>query len=724
MSRLARYCVLLLFVGCWVLVVRVNGAYVDVADPCPLPNPVLPPDAGEGVARNPNMEEGFTNGAANQWVAWKDAQFSGQVHYVGDDRASQGSFSQKFILPQPPPGFHDVEAGLYQQIFVVPGETYTASMKVFLFFPPQSYQGEDLIAGLGLDPFGEASGDGYGMIWSGAASLTNQWVTLTVSAQAVHPVMTVGLKVTRKWPQHGNGALAWLDQVTFSGPIPTGPRPTPEVDPIDPETLIPATTGPNLVQNPSFERTFVDGVSSGWSAWVNYGTGRWRRSTLVGKVGGGRYDCGSMQAMVDMNPKTILLYGGDPERGLNGTYGDSNFLNSFPHMDNTIVIGRPAIDHLMGGYLANPVVSGRRLADLLYNEQREWPRIDCWQALNEPDWGGGWQNVISFEKAFADRAHELGMKTCSLNLSTGSPGNIWRMVDQRFNPSCRDLLAVADYLGQHCYGGPNDDIMVTNQVRDDVCAYAMRPRRFWDMYNRRGWRFPPVIATEGSTWGGSVDYWGPTRMANDLVAMGRYMNVNRWWCGYTNFVVGGSCGWGGFEIADKPSIIAAVGAANAAAPADAMDGLYSQMFGAGQVHPKTLAELTPAGLFDGGICQRVDGLTTGKTYLLIGWMKYEFRGRQPIQLQFRLGVDSTGQTTDGSAATIDWSEDQIPDKAPIHEIFSHVWRTFTAGGTSASIWLRASHPVSDPSFMVYVDQVEVRALTDQQPSGASVIDLR
>src|SRR5262249_23709780 len=138
-----------------------------------------------------------------------------------------------------------------------------------------------------------------------------------------------------------------------------------------------------------------------------------------------------------------------------------------------------------------------------------------------------------------------------------------------------------------------DDLMLVNQNRDDACSFAMRPRRFKDMYNRRGWRLPPVIATEGSTYGPHVSQWGDTVMSNDLTTMCSYMNVNRWWCGYTNFVVGGSCGWAGFEIATHPAIISAVGAYNAAHPSDAIDGQYSQMFGAGKVHPKTLAELTP-----------------------------------------------------------------------------------------------------------------------------------
>jgi len=111
----------------------------------------------------------------------------------------------------------------------------------------------------------------------------------------------------------------------------------------------------------------------------------------------------------------------------------------------------------------------------------------------------------------------------------------------------------------------------------------------------------------------------------------------------------------------------------------------------------------------------VTGLAPGRTYLLSCWMKYEFRGHQPEQLQFYLGVDLTGQTASADAGSIDWGEDQIAGKAPVHEVFTHVWRTFTATRPRASIWLRAYHPVSDPSVMLYVDGVELRQRADSPP---------
>lgn len=699
------------------------SGYVGVTDSCPLPTPYPPANAPWGTVNNPSFEGGFTNGGANQWVAWKDPVWTTQIHYAGTDRKYDGSYSQKLVLPQPPRDYS--EAGIYQQIYVVPGASYTVTARIQVSFAPQTYAGEDLLAWLGVDPFGQASGDGYGMVWSTSVATQNTWITASVTVTAVFPVMTVGLKGTRKWPQHGDGAQVWFDQVTISGPVPTTPPPGPEPDPVDPETLIPATLGPNLVANPSFEESYSNGVSAGWNRWWTTAGGAWKRSRRIGKIGGGRYDCCCLPELGAMNAKTILFYGGTPpvgnpnDPGGDGTYGDIEYLmNNFPELEDTIFIGRPAVDDNWGTYKTDPVRYGRQLADQLYMKQQRFPRFDCWQGVNEPDWGGTWQTVLQFEKAFADRLHELGMKSCSLNLSTGSPGNIWRMIDETFNPSCRDLLAVADYLGHHCYGGPSDDLMVTNQNLDDVCSFAMRPRRFRDMYSRRGWRFPPVIATEGSTWGGNTHYWGDTVMANDLTSMGNYMNYNNWWCGYTNFVVGASCSWTGFEIGDHPNIMNPVSAWNYEHPADAKHGYYSQMFGAGNVHPKTAGEAVPAGLFNGGVNQAIGGLINGEAYLLMAWIKYEFRGLQPSQLKFYLGVDPTGQTSDGNAASIDWGVDQVADKANVHEIFTHVWRTFTATGPTASIWLRASHPTNNPSFKFYVDLVEVRQLDDALPGPA------
>jgi hypothetical protein len=447
----------------------------------------------------------------------------------------------------------------------------------------------------------------------------------------------------------------------------------------------------------------------------------------MGLVGPGRYDCGNLQEVSYMNPKSVLLFGGNPEADPNGlgVMGDVVSLSADPKFQDTIFMGRPFIDPNLDMYWNSqtPEYWGSRFADQCKHFESLAPRIDCWQALNEPDTDTNWQRTLRFEKAFVDRCHELGLKSSSLNLATGNPGNIWRMIDENFNPSARDVIESADYLGHHVYGGPADQVMVSNQVSSDPCSFALRPRRFKDMYARRGWRFPPVLATEGSTWGGWIGNFSPQYIADDLVLMGDYMKADRFWAGYHNFAVGIQCNqaWRPWDLVGQTVnngqlMTQYVGEYNANNPADAMDGLYAQMFGAGYVHPVTTSQLNASGTFNGGVNQLVSGLEDGASYLVICWMKYEFRRNQPENLAFYMGVDPTGQVADGGAATINWGTDRVGEQAPVHEIYSHVWRTFTATSAQASVWLRAHHPVSNPSIMVYVDQVEVRKLTGPPPA--------
>jgi len=682
--------------------------FVDVHDACPVPTPYPPAGAGAGIVHNQSMEEGFTGGVANGWVSWKEEMVSGQVFFDGSDYHTDGGHSQKLVLPQPPYGYGEREAAIYQQIYVVPGEMYTASVRIRLHFPPQDYNGEDLIAWLGLDPFGQPSGSGSGTEWDTYASSQDQWITKQITVRAVLPVMTIALKGTRKYAQHGGGAEVWFDQVSFSGLIPTDPPPGPEPDPIDPETLIPETDGANIVANPGFEAAFSNGVSAGWNKWWTLGAGTWKRSSLIGPVGGGNYAwCGvpgDIEDMRAMRSKTYLVQ---------DRKSYAQVLGNDPNLDNTVIVGRIYIDPEIETYLSDPEHYGRVHADNCRQEQMDNPRIDCWQGFNEPATHTEmWPAVIAFEKAFAERCHEQGMKACVLNLSTGSPGNIWRMLD------ARELLEVGDYLGHHTYGGPADELMVAAQNIDDPCAFSLRPRRFEDMYARRNWRFPPVISTESTTYGGWHGRFTPQEITDDLILYGQYLKADPWFIGTTIFTVGGCRTWAEWDITGL-GIAGPVGDWNATHPTDATEGLYAQMFGAGKTHPMTLSEmLDHGGQFNGGVNQQVTGLIPGREYLLICWMKYEFRGAQPDQLKFYLGVDQTGQTTNGNATTLDWGNDQIADKAPVHEIFTHVWRTFIANDSTVSIWLRANHPTQDPAVMVYADHVELLPLV--LPPGPTI----
>ncbi len=107
-----------------------SSAYVGVNDTCSWPTPYPPPGAPWASVNNPGFEAGFTGGVGNQWIGWKDAGLPGQVHYDGTDRVDEGSHSQKLVMPTPTSDYQ--EAGIYQRLYVVPGETYTATVRVYL----------------------------------------------------------------------------------------------------------------------------------------------------------------------------------------------------------------------------------------------------------------------------------------------------------------------------------------------------------------------------------------------------------------------------------------------------------------------------------------------------------------------------------------------------------------------------------------------------------------
>ena len=109
---------------------------------------------------------------------------------------------------------------------------------------------------LGTD--GEDEGDGFGTEWDEVSS-TGIWLTTSVTVTAVNPVITVSIKGTRKWPQHGDGAQVWIDQVTITGPVPTDcicfdrPEPTVPDDDIDANDLVSfeaCASGPGIPADP------------------------------------------------------------------------------------------------------------------------------------------------------------------------------------------------------------------------------------------------------------------------------------------------------------------------------------------------------------------------------------------------------------------------------------------------------------------------------------------
>ncbi|HPD32420.1 MAG TPA: hypothetical protein PLL20_20700 [Phycisphaerae bacterium] len=673
---------------------------------CKVTTPWVPAGSAWGTVHNPSFESGFTSGVGNNWTGTYGHFVSAPTFSDSTVRATNGTHSQRIDIPECAQYYTSQRAGIYQQIYVIPGQNYTVSADVYMQIDQgESYSGENMVANVGLDPYGDTNIHEGSVKWSAAQGDKNAWRTLTVSTTAVFEVMTVYVNAMRKWPGFGNGRI-WIDNVVISGPIPTSPPSPPEEEPPDPDADVPETTGGELVNNGSFEGSWSNGLASGWSPWSTAGTGYWKQSTRIGKVGAGKYDYGEADTVVNMNPKTALTM----------QMGDADYWGSRPNMIDTVIVGRLYIDHLMGTYLTNPTYYGRVHADNCWIEQQYHPRIDCWQGSNEPGWGDAeWANVLAFEKAFAERCHELGMKAVTLNISVGSPGNIWKMLE------ARDSLAVSDYVGYHSYGGPNDQLMINNATYDPPCDYALRWRKYVHMYRDRGWRMPPVIYTEGTTYHGWHGVFQASQIRDDLIAFGAYMNEDRWCTGLTLFVAGGTGVWENWNIRGAGDIATACGTWNANNPSEATAGLYSQQFGAGQVHPTTLSEMqNPNAAFTGGIRQQITGLSAGNMYLLDLDFRYEFRGFQP-QVSFHTGIDLTGQTSNPNAASINWSSDIIAEENAVHEVWERTWRTFTATGSTASIWIMAHQAVSNPAYRISVDRVSVKQVA--APPTAPAISL-
>jgi hypothetical protein len=624
-------------------------------------------------------------------------------------------------MPVVPLNMPDRKFGVCQRIRVIPGASYTATMDYRTFLPGESSAGNDLVCMIGIDPYGDTEPNPHGTHWSPLAGSAD-WSTLETSSVAINEYVTVFCLAMRKWPQLGDG-YAWIDNVSVTGPaaptftptvtgtLPTlTPTPTPTFTP-------PAVVGAELMTNGDFEGDFTGGVANGWQAWQTMGGPEsfWERSTLAGPIGAGHYFGASNWAdeMINMTAKTVLFSFG---------YDKVEEICVNPGFEDTIVVGRIFIDPLVYEWMYDPNLSDEQVVAnardyfvdgngpiLGVRQHAElYPRIDAWCGLNEPDVlsDHGIHRACLWEKSVTERLHELGLKSCVLHLGVGNPGNRHNIL----HPEMRELFEVADYVGYHTYGGPNDQLMIKRYIEggnfDDPYDFALRWRDYADWYDERGWRMPPVIYSEGTTYGGWKGAIPQTEVEQDLIMFIPFINEDPWAIGMALFCDGCTIEWAGWNIANT-GVGAAVGPSNRADPVDKVDGLYSQQFGKGQVHP--FVDYAHDGLFNGGIAQQVSGLVPGEYYRLEYFAKYDFRGMQP-SASFLHGIDQTGQMANGAAGTINWSEDFVAtgEPAETHEVFYRRKEIFLADSETVSVWLRGSHPSGATSFQVTVDAVSLR----------------
>ena len=450
----------------------------------------------------------------------------------------------------------------------------------------------------------------------------------------------------------------------------------------------------NRITNPSFEGDFRDGVAEGWKTFEIRRGGYFKENAKLGPIGGGIYgartrDDATGDWIADV--RTIRLAGKvnlvdvareDVVKKLRDALGDDvitvakyNVEAWFQQKGQEVLKGDPA-------------AQGRQFADYCREKAvKNGYQAHCYYGVNEPHVNSREDlvKICAFEKAFTQRLHQHGMRSIVLNHSTGTPGDRTNMLIE----PVRDLLAVADYVGYHCYGGPKDELMCAPSSTPN----SMRWRTFARWYHERGWRFPPLIYTEATTWGGWHDQFTPEAIRDDILCMCDRMTDEPWSIGMCLFCTGCWKGqiWSKWDVSPFPEIIEQLREYNVSHPVDARTGTKSQQFG------------TKDKPFSGGLVQDFESHPKSNM-LLTAWLRYEFYDGWPHRLKLHVGIDRTGQTTKPRAASIEWSDELIA----AHKWDSDMWYRYSVdfGPTHerSSVWFKATQGAG-PSVRVSLDDV-------------------
>lgn len=611
-----------------------------------------------GVYLNGDFEEGFSSGIGLHWTPFQSEGY-GPLFSDGTDEMQWNRHSQKIDLPQSSsPGV--ASAGIFQRISLDPGTTYTVRVHAKTAFKGSEINPWDnIVASVGLDPGGGTDFLSPDVAWYEVDSEHDFWHTLSQEIVSEGPAVTLFLKAIRKGPWGGDDAHVWFDNVSL--------------------------LGPNHVINGEFEGAFTDGLAASWQSWTTGGAGYWRPSGTVGRIGGGIYGNhpDAFAEVVSLNPKTLLL--------IEDILGMAVDLRAA--LPDTILIGRLYIDPYIELYLSDPEHYGAVHAENCY--AKNLPEISAWQGFNEPDADNPDRIALvnRFEVAFAVRCRELGLKSCVLNLAVGNPGDMEKIY------LFREALAEGDYVGYHSYGGYDDQLMCGPQKP----WFALRWRKYVDMYRERGWRMPPVIYTECTTYfgwhGTDIEAW---QVRDDLMQFEQEMFHDSWVAGSCIFVTGVYAGsfWRNWETVGH-GILGPCGQWNASHPADARSGT-AQQFGA------------DGAAFTGGVRQAVD-VVAGRDYFLSAWVKYEWYPGGVPDISIRLGYDTTGQLDDPRAAILHWDPDIVSAQSLEHDTWFEVQQVIRAEGDRLSLWLEASQPAPLPAFRISLDEVSLRPVEELPP---------
>jgi len=633
----------------------------------------------EGEFSVTGLAEGWTLFWTSGYIADADRE---QANVVSGDNA------QRIVLPQPAIFGN---GGILQTVATIPNQLYRLRFWMYISIFGETYESEDLETFVGFDTRGRnvydhdafTANTDWDVGWIRAGGDRHRWLSVAREFYATESATTIFFRGVRKWPQHGSAYVILdnmtLEPITQNNPLVFAAIPPPESPPL---------TGANLLANPDFETGFSGGVGQSWQQWTSRGVATFSPSADLGKIGGGHYNPAGGNAMLSLSATAKVALAMPPSLGMLTQVKQNN--------PDILTCGRIDVDdyNFWDDSDAETISLAHWHASRSLIAHNEHPGIDCWQGYNEP-----WvetreraRKVAVFEKAFAERCTQLGIRSCILNLAVGTP-------NLQNAGMLRDALAVADFVGYHSYGGPNDQF----QVGPEAADHSLRWRTIKQYYDEQGWRCPPAIYTEAGTYAAWQGSYSSTEVRDNYAAFGHDMMDDEWCVGEAIFTVGAYSPWHGWDIAPYSDIINGLRDWNTTHSADARGGKSQKLNCSGSN-------------FLGGIVQAV-GSSAG-THWLSGWFKYEDgNGGQPNDkdFTFQIGYDPTGQTSNNQAGTIVWSSDQIGSRF----LNGHTWYAFglpvEATGPQTSVWFSVDQDGTSPSIHVYVDALDLRTTAGPIP---------
>jgi hypothetical protein len=633
--------------------------------------------------------DSFPGGTAPGWTS---SVYSGMTMQRWTGSSYEGGVAQGIVARD---GWAQI-ALLYQTGTVCPGSEYEVRVQAG-FIPRGSATRWDSSIGVAHGTMNEwEEMEITSNFWEyGNSEITGEGVLRIV---ATGNTLTVMVRVQIAW------ADAWVDNITITevGTVPISPTPTPTISPTPPPTATPTPTippdaGPNLLTNGDFEGGFTGGLGIGWTHFERRPGGFVKENAKLGRMGGGIYgfDHGAEDTEnIRMSAKVYLVDRSrfDMVTNLRQQLGDE--VITVAKIDaHAVIPGDPLGD--------DPEGMGTWFADWWHNESvQDGHWAHCYYGVNEPEVNTieGITKTARFELAFTRRCHELGMRTCVINHSFGTPGQLDRMLV----PEVVELLSEADYVGYHPYSAL-PYLMCDPEGFDTVLRYLP----IVAMYEERGFRMPPVVYTEGGDHG--IDPLGPRTpeiVRDDLVCFEGVMRQYPWTVGLCYFLTAQwpSMQWPDFDLTRFPEIITGIRQANRAHPYDAYEGINAQILGGARE------------VFDHGIVQQVP-TEPGASYIVSGRFAYSFYDGYaggghsafwPSAAEIYVGWDPTGQTANPQSPTIQWTPNLVGRPVAETDRFYRYQRTFTASGSQASVWFRGGQDQAVPSVRIAVDDLWVR----------------